>query len=76
MSRTEEIVNIVTAWRFIAMLGILLVALMGHYGQLDPEVAKYVQNFFIGFIGVNTTGKITDKIVEAVKSTKNLPTEL
>jgi uncharacterized membrane protein (DUF441 family) len=63
MTKTEELVNILTAYRFIAMLMALLVAIMGHYGiAIDTEVASMIQNFLVGFIGVNTAGKLFEAL--------------
>jgi len=72
MTKTEELANIVTAWRFIAMLMMLLIAIMSHYGiALDSKVAELLNTFLASFIGINTVGKITDKIADALKPNNN-----
>lgn len=70
MTRTEELLDIVTAWRFIAMLAALLAAVIGHYGILEPELANYIRNFFIGFIGINSGGKWIKQMSEAIVSSR------
>jgi hypothetical protein len=70
--KSEELFKIVTAYRFIAMLLALMVALMGHYGvAIDPEVAKMINTFLVSFIGVNSGGKWIDKIALAIKDTNS-----
>ncbi len=68
MDKSQELFKIVTAYRFIAMLMALAVSLMGHYGvAIDAEVADAIKNFLLGFIGVNSLGKVTDRIAGAIK---------
>ena len=51
------------------MLMILLISIMTHYGILvDQVVAEYINKFLMGFIGINTAGKLTTKIAEAIAS--------
>jgi hypothetical protein len=70
--KTEEIVSIVTAYRFIAMLMALLVALMGHYNiVIDQEVSNMINTFLVSFIGINSGGKWIDKIAGAIESKNN-----
>lgn len=77
MTKTDELLNIVTAWRFIAMLMMLLVAIMSHHGiALDAGTAEIINKFLGGFIGINTLGKVTEKIALALEKSSTINGEI